>query len=81
MAASRAKTEEVIWNMATGVMLNGNLLDYKIATMLDCGPIETIIVKTGLGYGPYRTISSVRMLPIFAPYSWGLRSTTPSAWQ
>ena len=54
MAASRAKTEEVIWNMVTGVMLNGNLLNYKIATMLDCGPIETIIIKTGLGYGPYR---------------------------
>jgi CO/xanthine dehydrogenase Mo-binding subunit len=34
-------------------MLNGNLLDYKIATILDCGPIEPIIVETALGYGPY----------------------------
>lgn len=53
MAASRAQTEEVIWDKVTGVMLNGNLLDYKIATILDCGPIDTIIVETGLGYGPY----------------------------
>jgi xanthine dehydrogenase molybdenum-binding subunit len=53
MAASRAQTEELVWDMNTGIMLNGNLLDYKIATMLDCGPIETIIVETGMGYGPY----------------------------
>jgi CO/xanthine dehydrogenase Mo-binding subunit len=53
MAVSRSHTEEVVWDMATGVMLNGNLLDYKIATMLDCGPIETVIIETGLGYGPY----------------------------
>ena len=53
MAVSRAKTEELVWDMATGVMLNGSFLDYKIATNLDCGPIDTIIVETGLGYGPY----------------------------
>ncbi|MGD0489821.1 MAG: xanthine dehydrogenase family protein molybdopterin-binding subunit [Syntrophorhabdales bacterium] len=53
MAASRGQTEEVIWDKGTGVMLNGNLLDYKIATILDCGPIEPIIVETALGYGPY----------------------------
>ena len=34
-------------------MLNGNLIDYKIATLRDCGPIEPIIVETALGYGPY----------------------------
>jgi CO/xanthine dehydrogenase Mo-binding subunit len=34
-------------------MLNGNLLDYKIATLLDVGPIETLLVETGMGYGPY----------------------------
>ena len=53
MAASRSLTEEMVWDNATGVMLNGNLLDYKIATILDCGPIQTVIVETGLGYGPY----------------------------
>ena len=36
-----------------GVMLNGNLIDYKITTILDCGPIDAIIVETAMGYGPY----------------------------
>ena len=37
-------------------MLNGNLLDYKIATMLDVGAIDTILVETGMGYGPYGSL-------------------------
>jgi CO/xanthine dehydrogenase Mo-binding subunit len=45
--------EEVVYDPVTGVMLNGNLLDYKIATMADVGPIKTILVETGMGYGPY----------------------------
>ena len=53
MGTSRVRTEEVVYCPVTGVILNGNLLDYKINTMLDCGPIETLIVETGMGYGPY----------------------------
>jgi CO/xanthine dehydrogenase Mo-binding subunit len=53
MAIGRALTEELVWDEATGVMLNGNLLDYKIATMRDCGPIDTILVETQLGNGPW----------------------------
>jgi len=53
MAAGRSKSEEVVWDKPTGVMLNGNLLDYKFATIKDCGPITPIIVETTLGYGPY----------------------------
>ncbi|MBI5602715.1 MAG: xanthine dehydrogenase family protein molybdopterin-binding subunit [Deltaproteobacteria bacterium] len=56
MAVGRARSEEVVHDPATGVMLNGNLLDYKIATMLDCGPVDTILVETGMGYGPYGTV-------------------------
>jgi len=55
MGVGRAFTEEMVWDEQTGVLLNGNLLDYKYATMLDCGPIETIVVETGLGHGPYGT--------------------------
>ena len=54
MATGRALSEEMVWDPQTGVLLNGNFLDYKFATMLDCGPIETIIKETGLGHGPYR---------------------------
>jgi hypothetical protein len=28
-------------------------ISYKIATMLDVGPTETILVEPGMGYGPY----------------------------
>ena len=38
MGVGRALTEEMIWDPATGVLLNRNLLDYKIATIGDCGP-------------------------------------------
>jgi CO/xanthine dehydrogenase Mo-binding subunit len=53
MGVSRGTTEEMIWDPDTGVLLNGNLLDYKYATMLDCGPIDTPFLETGLGHGPY----------------------------
>ncbi len=56
MGVSRGLTEEVVYDPATGVMLNGNLLDYKIATMLDVGPIDTLLVETGMGYGPYGVV-------------------------
>ncbi len=53
MGAGRGRSEEVVHDPVTGVMLNGNLLDYKIATILDVGSVETILVETGMGYGPY----------------------------
>ena len=53
MGISRSQFEEVIHDPVTGVMLNGNLLDYKIATIKDIGPIDPILVETGMGYGPY----------------------------
>ncbi|MBW2092609.1 MAG: xanthine dehydrogenase family protein molybdopterin-binding subunit [Deltaproteobacteria bacterium] len=46
----------MVYDPVTGVMLNGNLLDYKYATMLDVGPIDTILVETGMGYGPYGVV-------------------------
>jgi len=56
MAVGRALTEEMVWDPNTGVLLNRNLLDYKYATMNDCGPIKTIFLETGLGHGPYGTV-------------------------
>ena len=37
-------------------MLNGNLLNYKIPTLMDIGSIETLMVESGMGYGPYGTV-------------------------
>ena len=56
MAIGRGMTEEVVYDPRTGVMLNGNLLNYKIPTMMDYGEIETIMVETGMGYGPYGSV-------------------------
>ena len=56
MAAGRGHTEEVVHDPRTGVMLNGNLLNYKIPTMLDVGPIDTALVESGMGYGPYGVV-------------------------
>jgi len=56
MGAGRGRSEEVIYDPVTGVMLNGNLLDYKIATILDIGSVETHLVETGMGYGPYGVV-------------------------
>jgi CO/xanthine dehydrogenase Mo-binding subunit len=56
MGVGRGRSEEVIHDPVTGVMLNGNLLDYKIATTLDIGAVDTHLVETGMGYGPYGTI-------------------------
>jgi CO/xanthine dehydrogenase Mo-binding subunit len=52
----RGLFEEIVHDPATGVMLNGNLLDYKIATIGDCGPIDTDLVETRQGYGPYGVV-------------------------
>lgn len=56
MGIGRNMNEQYIWDPATGVLLNGSLLDYKWTTMLDIGDIETIVVETGMGYGPYGTV-------------------------
>ncbi len=56
MGVGRGMTEEVVYDERTGVMLNGNLLNYKIPTMMDYGDIETIMVESGMGFGPYGTV-------------------------
>jgi CO/xanthine dehydrogenase Mo-binding subunit len=53
MASSRALREELIWDQNTGVMLNGNLIDYKPPTALDQPPITTIPIETRCGGGAY----------------------------
>jgi xanthine dehydrogenase molybdenum-binding subunit len=67
MGVSRARTEDTVYCPATGVVLNGNLIDYKINTVLDCGPIDTIIIETGMGYGPYGTVGVGEDVATMAP--------------
>ena len=56
MGVGRNRSEEYIWDEKTGILLNGNLLDYKINTMGDIGSIETIFIETEMGYGPYGAV-------------------------
>ncbi len=67
MGVGRGRTEEIIHDPVTGVMLNGNLVDYKIASMLDLGPINTHLVETGLGYGPYGLVGIGEDIPAVLP--------------
>jgi xanthine dehydrogenase molybdenum-binding subunit len=69
MGVSRVRTEQVVYCPATGVILNGNLIDYKINTMLDCGPIDTIIVETGMGYGPYGSVGVGEDVATMVPFA------------
>jgi CO/xanthine dehydrogenase Mo-binding subunit len=55
MGVGRALTEEMVWDPQTGVLLNRNLLDYKIPTIHDCPEADTVIVETEMGHGPYGT--------------------------
>jgi CO/xanthine dehydrogenase Mo-binding subunit len=67
LGVSRGIIEEMVWDPRTGVLLNGNLLDYKYATMLDCGPVDTEFIETGLGHGPYGTSGIGEATPTIIP--------------
>jgi CO/xanthine dehydrogenase Mo-binding subunit len=56
MGISRAEMEEVVFDPTTGVKLNDNLLDYKIACFEDLGDIPVKLVETGLGWGAYGSV-------------------------
>lgn len=53
MCSGRALREELIWDPATGVLLNGNMYDYKVPTALDQPNIEAVPVETRCGGGAY----------------------------
>ncbi|MCI8401358.1 MAG: molybdopterin-dependent oxidoreductase [Lachnospiraceae bacterium] len=53
MAEGRALREEIIWDENTGVLLNGNMYDYKIPTALDYPDMDNVAVETRCGGGAY----------------------------
>jgi CO/xanthine dehydrogenase Mo-binding subunit len=46
-------SEDFIYDKATGVKLNTNMIEYKKPTILDFGPIETFAVETRTGNAAY----------------------------
>jgi xanthine dehydrogenase molybdenum-binding subunit len=69
MGVSRVRTEQVVYCPSTGVVLNSNLIDYKINTMLDCGPIDAIIIETAMGYGPYGSVGIGEDVATVTPFA------------
>lgn len=53
MGSGRGLREELIWDEETGVLLNGNMYEYKVPTTMDQPPIETIPIETRCGGGAY----------------------------
>ncbi len=56
MANGWVRTEKYVIDGKTGVMLNPNLLDYKLSTFLDmpkCEDFETFIVERPSAWGPF----------------------------
>jgi CO/xanthine dehydrogenase Mo-binding subunit len=51
-----ALREELVWDEDTGVLLNGNLLDYKVSTSLDQPKITPAPVETRCGGGAYGSV-------------------------
>ena len=47
------RMEDHIWDKQTGVLLNGNDLEYKLPTMLDTPAIDPILIETRSGNGCY----------------------------
>ncbi len=46
-------TEEIVWDRASGVRLNANMLDYKKPTILDIAPTEIALLETRAGNAAY----------------------------
>lgn len=53
MNSGRALREEIVWDEGTGVLLNGNMYDYKVPTALDEPPTVPVPVETRCGGGAY----------------------------
>lgn len=56
MGVGRGMIEEMVWDPATGVLMNRDLINYKVPTILDCPGAVTEIVETEMGHGPYGTV-------------------------
>ncbi len=54
MGIGNSRNEEVLYDTQTGFQINDNLIDYKWFSFNDIeGPMEQIIIETGMGYGAY----------------------------
>ncbi|MDR1185512.1 MAG: molybdopterin-dependent oxidoreductase [Coriobacteriales bacterium] len=76
MSSGRALREQIIWDKNTGVMLNGNLIDYKVPTTLDQPKITTIPVETRCGGGAYGSVGVAHAHCTSVPVSLAFQNAT-----
>jgi xanthine dehydrogenase molybdenum-binding subunit len=53
MGYSTSAIEETVYDATTGVILNPNMIDYKILTILDLPDVECHMVENRMGYAPF----------------------------
>ena len=53
MATSETLLEEIVYDERTGLPLNFNWVDYRIATMADAPPVEPLLLEVWKGAGHY----------------------------
>lgn len=51
--SSIATREELVFDENTGVLLNGNVIDYKVGTRMDVSPVTVAPVESRAGVGAY----------------------------
>ncbi len=56
MGMGRSQMYEVVYDQATGVRMNTNLLDYKYPTMNDFTNIEAVPIETEMGFGAWGVV-------------------------
>jgi CO/xanthine dehydrogenase Mo-binding subunit len=66
MAIGHALTEELVFDPSDGRVINPSLADYKIPSEPDLPPIQTVVLDSELGHGPYQ-VRAIGDIPIVVP--------------
>ena len=66
MGLGHALTEELSIDRSDGRVTNPSLADYKLPTARDIPPLDTFVLESDAGHGPYR-VRAIGDIPINAP--------------
>ena len=66
MGLGHALTEELAIDRSDGRVTNPSLADYKVPTARDIPPLDTFVLESDAGHGPYR-VRAIGDIPIIAP--------------
>ena len=66
MAIGHALSEELVFDPSDGRVINPSLAEYKITGERDIPQIETVVLDSELGHGPYQ-VRAIGDIPIVVP--------------